>query len=205
MRFNVWCSTSVSRPQTPVAIATADLYPDALDCVASARSAGFSVGIAGNQPADVEAVLRGVGFDADFIASSAAWGVAKPAREFFERVIAEAHVEAPKILYVGTAWTPTCCPPESLGCGLLSSAGDHVAISVLSDPRPPSPIFGSNPSRNSPTSSKPIETRGRPRRLAGPDCNCHAFRRSRSAATASWDSNATIRHTEPTGNPDYEQ
>ena len=97
----LWDVLGVNRPQTPASIETTDLYEDALDCVAAARGAGFSVGVAGNQPVGIEALLRGAGFDADFIASSAVWGVAKPARDFFERLIAQAHVAAAKILYVG--------------------------------------------------------------------------------------------------------
>lgn len=111
----LWDVLGVNRPQTPASIETTDLYEDALDCVAAASGAGFSVGIAGNQPAGVEALLRGAGFDADFIASSAAWGVAKPARDFFERLIAQAHVAAAKILYVGDRVDNDVLPAREAG------------------------------------------------------------------------------------------
>jgi FMN phosphatase YigB (HAD superfamily) len=38
---------------------------------------------------------------ADFVASSAAWGVRKPARAFFERIVAEAGCVPGEIAYVG--------------------------------------------------------------------------------------------------------
>ena len=111
----LWDALGVSRPQTQASIETTDLYEDALDCVAAARRAGFSVGIAGNQPAGVEALLRDAGFDADFIASSAAWRVAKPARGFFDRLIAQARVAAPKILYVGDRLDNDVLPAREAG------------------------------------------------------------------------------------------
>lgn len=111
----LWDALGVSRPQTPASIDTTDLYDDALDCVAAARGAGFSVGIAGNQPAGVEALLLDAGFDADFIASSAAWGVAKPARGFFDRVIAAAQVAPPNILYVGDRVDNDVLPAREAG------------------------------------------------------------------------------------------
>jgi HAD superfamily hydrolase (TIGR01509 family) len=97
----VWDVLGVERPAEPPSIDQADLYPDALSCLRAARDAGLVVGIAGNQPACVETQLRGLGFDADFIASSAAWGVAKPSAEFFSRIIQAARVDASEILYVG--------------------------------------------------------------------------------------------------------
>lgn len=111
----LWDVLGVSRPQAPASFEATDLYEDALDCVAAARAAGFSVGIAGNQPAGVEALLRNAGFDADFVASSAAWGVAKPARDFFERLIAQAGVAAPKILYVGDRVDNDVLPAREAG------------------------------------------------------------------------------------------
>lgn len=111
----LWEVLGVNRPPTPASIETTDLYEDALDCVTAARAAGFSIGIAGNQPAGVEVHLRNAGFDADFIASSAAWGVAKPARDFFERLIAQARVAAPKILNVGDRVDNDVLPAREAG------------------------------------------------------------------------------------------
>lgn len=82
-------------------IVEADLYPDALPCLTAIRRAGYIVGIAGNQPAAIENELRRGGFEVDFIASSAKWGVAKPSPEFFTQVIQSVGVPAPDVLYVG--------------------------------------------------------------------------------------------------------
>ncbi len=78
-----------------------DLYPDAVPCLLTLRSLGLRVGIAGNQPIGAEAALNKIGFVADFVASSAKWGVEKPGAEFFQRMIELAAVPASRIAYVG--------------------------------------------------------------------------------------------------------
>ena len=97
----VWDLLGVERPAAPPPMERADLYPDALGCLRTASQAGLLIGVAGNQPAGVEAQLRDAGFNADFIASSAAWGVMKPSAEFFSRIVDTAKVDAGQILYVG--------------------------------------------------------------------------------------------------------
>jgi len=92
-----------------------DLYPDALDCVAAVRRAGLAVGIAGNQPAGIETLLRATGLEADFIASSAAWGVAKPDPQFFLRLVDEARVPAEDMLYVGDRLDNDVLPARAAG------------------------------------------------------------------------------------------
>lgn len=78
-----------------------EFYPDALDCLATLRAAGLRVGVAGNQHASVEAWLRQRLEPEDLIASSGAWGVQKPAPEFFAKLI-ELADEAPEATaYVG--------------------------------------------------------------------------------------------------------
>jgi HAD superfamily hydrolase (TIGR01662 family) len=79
----------------------ADLYPDALPCLAALPGAGYLVGIAGNQPASVETFLRELGVQVDVVASSASWGVEKPSPAFFARIAAEAGVDPGEIAYVG--------------------------------------------------------------------------------------------------------
>lgn len=81
----------------------------------AARSAGFAVGIAGNQPSGVEAQLREAGFEADFIASSSAWGVAKPSVQFFSQVIDAARLDAGEILYVGDRLDNDVLPAREAG------------------------------------------------------------------------------------------
>lgn len=112
---HVWDILGVARPTPWGPLGRGDLYPDALDCVAAARRAGHTVGIAGNQPDGVEEALHTAGLEADFIASSAAWGVAKPAPEFFARVIAEANVPAAAILHVGDRLDNDVLPARAAG------------------------------------------------------------------------------------------
>lgn len=78
-----------------------DLYPDAASCLESLRAARLRVGLAGNQPESIEPALAGMGLAVDFIASSARWGVAKPAPGFFAKVVEAAGVPAGRIAYVG--------------------------------------------------------------------------------------------------------
>lgn len=79
----------------------ADIYPDALPCLRALRAAGYRIGIAGNQPKEAEAALTAAGLAADFIASSARWGVEKPSAAFFARLVEAAGVPAADIAYVG--------------------------------------------------------------------------------------------------------
>ena len=98
---SAWPMLRVEPPSTHLAITTADLYPDALDCLRAARGAGFIVRIAGNQPRGVANTLEALGVVADFVASSADWGVAKPSPQFFEKVISAAQLSPHEIMYVG--------------------------------------------------------------------------------------------------------
>lgn len=111
----VWDVLGVERPAEPPSIDQADLYPDALSCLQAARDAGLVVGIAGNQPSGVEAQLHELGFNADFIASSAAWGVAKPSGQFFSRVVQTAGHDASAILYVGDRLDNDILPARAAG------------------------------------------------------------------------------------------
>jgi HAD superfamily hydrolase (TIGR01549 family) len=85
----------------PEAFGDSDLYPDARDCLTDLKAQGFLVGIAGNQTARAGAILRGLGFAADFIATSDDWGAEKPTPAFFQALIAECGVPAREIAYVG--------------------------------------------------------------------------------------------------------
>ena len=50
---------------------------------------GLFVGLAGNQPAHAEAILRALDLPVDVIGTSDGWGVAKPSPAFFEQVVRE--------------------------------------------------------------------------------------------------------------------
>lgn len=81
-------------------LSPADLYDDALPCLTALRTAGYRVGIAGNQPPDVtERLFADAGVD--LVASSAGWGVEKPDPAFFARVASAAGVAPERVAYVG--------------------------------------------------------------------------------------------------------
>lgn len=111
----IWDLLGVQPPGEVPRIEANDLYPDALTCLQAAKNAGLVVGIAGNQPAGVEAQLRAIGFGADFIASSTEWGVVKPSAEFFSRTIDAAKVGATEILYVGDRLDNDVLPAREAG------------------------------------------------------------------------------------------
>jgi HAD superfamily hydrolase (TIGR01549 family) len=92
-----------------------DFYPDALPCLAALRTGGYRLGVVGNQPEWAEAALEAAGVTADFIASSARWGVEKPSPAFFARVVAEAGVPADQIAYVGDRIDNDILPARAAG------------------------------------------------------------------------------------------
>lgn len=92
-----------------------DFYPDALPCLARLRAAGYQVGLVGNQPASTEARLAELGVDVEWIASSAGWGVEKPAPEFFARVAECADLPREQIAYVGDRLDNDVLPARAAG------------------------------------------------------------------------------------------
>jgi len=78
-----------------------DVYADAAAALARLRDAGVRVGFAGNQPAGAETSLAALVADGDLVATSAAWGVAKPDPAFFTRIADELELPAEQIAYVG--------------------------------------------------------------------------------------------------------
>ena len=92
-----------------------DLYPDARPCLTELRARGFKILIAGNQPVEAEAALRGLDLPVDFIASSAGWGVSKPDPRFFAKVTKAAGVPAACIAYVGDRVDNDVIPARAAG------------------------------------------------------------------------------------------
>ena len=92
-----------------------DFYPDALACLEELRRQGYRIGLAGNQPEGVEELLRAMDLPADLIASSAVWGVEKPAPEFFARVAALAGEPPARIAYVGDRVDNDVAPAAAAG------------------------------------------------------------------------------------------
>jgi FMN phosphatase YigB (HAD superfamily) len=78
-----------------------DLYPDARPCLEALRSQGLRVGLAGNQTARAERILRDLQLPVDVIGTSDGWGVEKPSAAFFEQVVVAAGHCASQVLYVG--------------------------------------------------------------------------------------------------------
>jgi HAD superfamily hydrolase (TIGR01662 family) len=92
-----------------------DFYPDALPCITELAARGLKVGIAGNQPEAAEAALKHAGVPADFIASSARWGVEKPSQGFFDRVCEAANAPPAEIAYVGDRLDNDVLPARRAG------------------------------------------------------------------------------------------
>ena len=89
--------------------------PDARACLADLRARGLKVLIAGNQPKEAESALRALDLPADFIASSAGWGVSKPDPRFFQNVVEAAGVPAADIAYVGDRVDNDVIPSRAAG------------------------------------------------------------------------------------------
>jgi len=85
----------------PESFVEENLYADARPCLAALREQGLLVGLAGNQTARAETILRSLDLPVDVIGTSDGWGVEKPGAAFFQRVIAEAGCPASQVLYVG--------------------------------------------------------------------------------------------------------
>lgn len=79
-----------------------DLYPDARPCLDELRSLGFSVVLAGNQPAIRAEQLHALGLAQDALATSEELGSEKPDPGFFTAVLDLAgRTEPSEVLYVG--------------------------------------------------------------------------------------------------------
>jgi FMN phosphatase YigB (HAD superfamily) len=90
---------AAGRPDDPAELY--DLAPGAVECLRALRTAGLRVGIAANQPSSVAPLVAGLLEPGELMGISEDWGVAKPAPEFFARVIDELGLPAAEIAYVG--------------------------------------------------------------------------------------------------------
>jgi FMN phosphatase YigB (HAD superfamily) len=75
-----------------------DLYPDALPAIRELRRRGLRVAAAANTPAATEDLLRE---HLEVLGSSGSWSVAKPAAEFFRRIVSATGLGARETAYVG--------------------------------------------------------------------------------------------------------
>ncbi|MEU6426287.1 HAD family hydrolase [Microbispora sp. NPDC046973] len=92
-----------------------NLYPDARPCMAELREMGLRVGLAGNQTARAETILRALDLPVDVIGTSDGWGVEKPDASFFDRVVTEAGCPAESVLYVGDRLDNDIRPAQKAG------------------------------------------------------------------------------------------
>ena len=93
----------------------ADLYDDARPCIERLRAGGYRIGLAGNQTEETARTLEDLGVPADFVGSSAEWGVWKPSPLFFARVAEEAGREPAEIAYVGDRVDNDVVPTATAG------------------------------------------------------------------------------------------
>lgn len=84
-----------------VRLAEEDLYEDVRPVLTALRAAGIRVVVAGNQPARIGELLRGLDLPADAVATSGEWGVAKPDPAFYRRVVEAAGCRPEEVVYVG--------------------------------------------------------------------------------------------------------
>jgi HAD superfamily hydrolase (TIGR01549 family) len=99
----------------PEAFGEDDLYPDARPCLEALRGLGLRIGLAGNQTARAEQILKALAFPVDIIGTSDGWGVEKPSPEFFTRVVEEAGCPAGHVLYVGDRLDNDIRPAQEAG------------------------------------------------------------------------------------------
>lgn len=92
-----------------------DLYPDVRPALAAIRDMGIPVGVAGNQTARAERILRDLQLPIDALGTSDSWGVEKPSPTFFERLVGEAGVPADRILYLGDRLDNDIAPALEVG------------------------------------------------------------------------------------------
>jgi HAD superfamily hydrolase (TIGR01662 family) len=93
----------------------ADLYPDARPCLQALKDRGFLVGIAGNQTAKAEQILRSLDLPADIIGTSSSWGAEKPSPAFFEKLVSTAGCRREEIVYVGDRVDNDVAPATQAG------------------------------------------------------------------------------------------
>ncbi len=96
-----------------------DLYTDARPCIAELTAAGFTVVVAGNQPAQRTAQLEALALGVDDVVTSAELGAEKPDPAFFAALQERIGVDDPAdVLYVGDRVDNDVV--ASLGAGMQS-------------------------------------------------------------------------------------
>lgn len=91
----------------PETFAEENRYPDACPCLRELQRRGLRVGLAGNQIARAERILKALDLPVDVIGTSDTWGVEKPSLAFFTRVIGRPAARRGRCSTSGTAWITT--------------------------------------------------------------------------------------------------
>jgi HAD superfamily hydrolase (TIGR01549 family) len=99
----------------PESFDESDLYPDVRGCLAALRDQGIVVGVAGNQTARAEKILRELTLPVDVLGTSDSWGAEKPSTAFFDRLVLEVGRAAEEILYVGDRLDNDLLPALEVG------------------------------------------------------------------------------------------
>lgn len=107
-----------------------DLYDDVRPCLAELLDAGFTVAIAGNQPAVRAEELERLGLGVSWITTSDHLGTAKPDAAFFAAVLDHLQVSEPAdVLYVGDRVDNDVLPTLAAGlhsCWLRRGPWGHL-------------------------------------------------------------------------------
>jgi HAD superfamily hydrolase (TIGR01549 family) len=99
----------------PESLTASDLYADAIPCLEALKREGYVVGAAANQPSRVAAEIGALGLPLDVVATSADWGVEKPARSFFDRLADSLRLAPAEVAYVGDRIDNDVVPAASAG------------------------------------------------------------------------------------------
>lgn len=92
-----------------------DLYPDVVTVLRQLKTAGYRIGITGNQPLGAIEQVVALGLPVDFAGSSADWGVAKPEPDFFARIAEGLGLAYDQILYIGDRLDNDVLPAIAIG------------------------------------------------------------------------------------------
>jgi HAD superfamily hydrolase (TIGR01662 family) len=100
---------------TTYTLRSSDLYPDTISSLRQLRQSGYKIGIAGNQPEEMERALKKLGVPADHVVSSGAIQVEKPDKLFFEKVLAMMAYAPNEVAYVGDRLDNDIFPAQNVG------------------------------------------------------------------------------------------
>jgi FMN phosphatase YigB (HAD superfamily) len=92
-----------------------DLYPDVVSVLRQLKSAGYQIGITGNQPSGAVQQIAALGLPLDFSGSSADWGISKPDPAFFRQISIGLDLPYDQILYVGDRLDNDVLPAQEIG------------------------------------------------------------------------------------------